>query len=166
MLSFANTSLRQCFEYNGTNIQQVVQDVNCTLAAKYHLSELLDESCTCYWLCDDYIYNKIISYADWPRNDVLDDFVQTYVNRGLNNSAKRTYDLFQRMFAKNSSEKEELDEYEMYYMTRYGKIEEVHVSKEDQSFLEEVAEISGSYTPNLTFPKGLMESWKDCCFFR
>ena len=166
MLSFPNTSLRQCYEYNGTNIKQVVQDVSCTWTAKYHLSELLDESCTCYWLCDDYIYNKIISTADWPRNDVLDDFVQTYVNRGLNNSAQRTYDLFQRMFAKNSSEKEELDEYEMYYMTRYGKIEEVHVSEADQSFLEEVAEISGSYTPNITFPKALIKSWKDSCFFR
>ena len=162
----SNASLRQCYEYDGTNVGQVIQDVNCTSNVKYFLAGLFEEQCTCYWLCDDYMYNKVVSTADWPRGDVMDDFVQNYVNKGVNNSAHRTYSLFQKMFAKNSSEEREMDEFEMYYMTRDGKIKEIHVSEGDRLFLEEVANISRSYTPKATFPPTLMESWKDSSLFR
>ena len=42
----------------------------------------------------------------------------------------------------------------------------MQVSDDDELFLEELAEISGSYAPRLGFPLRLALQWKECCFYR
>ena len=163
--SSSKNSGRKCFEYTG-NMTQIINEINCSLHVKYELSNLLGEYCTCYWLCDDYIYYKIISTADWPKRDVLGNFIETYINKGLSTSAQRTFDFLQRVFPINNSDVMDGDEYDVYYVTKDGNIKEIHVPEDDREFLEELAELCGNYTPNLTFPLNVAENWKETSFFR
>ena len=89
---------RFCMVYNGSNVEQVIDDILCYENIQKNLSRLIEQECTCYWLCTEYNYETIISQSYWPRNDVLASFIEMFINvPGKNSSAKNTYDFLRRL---------------------------------------------------------------------
>ncbi len=112
--------------YDGHNVSQVIDDILCTDVVKYRLSGMIEQMCPCFWLCDDYSYTKGVSFADWPRTDVLLDLIDFVTTRGIDNSATRTCAMFRRMFANNVTETADGDEVHTYMGNR-GNVVHVQV---------------------------------------
>ncbi len=77
------------------NPQQVIDDILCYQHMDLPQHHITDSLCTCYWFCDEVLYDVRKSESIWPRVNTMASFLQTYVKEHPGHLASRVYQKLQ-----------------------------------------------------------------------